>query len=174
MKAPLFSETQRFDQLWLRIPMYALGLFMMLLFARGMYTQFIIGEPWGDNPMSDNGLIVATLITMLTWIGIILLFEKSKLVTTIYMNELRLRFPPFFSKEKILPVSTIKSIKVRKYNPIWEYGGWGIRYGFRGKAYNVKGNIGIQIHFKDGKSLLIGTQKPEQVKWTIQKMLADN
>ena len=36
--------------------------------------------------------------------------------------------------------------------------GWGIRYGLKGKAYNVSGNMGVLIKFSDGTRLLIGSQ----------------
>jgi hypothetical protein len=44
-----------------------------------------------------------------------------------------------------------------------EYGGWGIRMGRNNKAYNVSGNIGIQIIFNDESKLLIGTNEPEEI-----------
>jgi hypothetical protein len=166
----LFSEEQRFGQIWMRIPLYLLAIGNIFLFGYGIYHQLIAGKSWGDNPMSDMGLIIVTCLTLAIWVGVFLLFEKSKLITKIFETEIRLRFPPFFSKEKIIPFETIKMMEVRKYNPIWEFGGWGIRYGKKGKAYNVKGNIGLQIYFKSGKSLLIGTQKMDQVKWSINKM----
>ncbi|MBJ2175825.1 hypothetical protein JBL43_16340 [Aureibaculum sp. A20] len=56
----------------------------------------------------------------------------------------------------------ISKVYVRKYNAITEYGGWGFRgYIFKtgGKAFNVMGNKGIQIVLKNGKKMLIGTQK---------------
>ena len=34
----------------------------------------------------------------------------------------------------------------------------------KGKAFNIKGNMGLQLQFKDGKKLLIGTQKEEEIK----------
>jgi TATA-box binding protein (TBP) (component of TFIID and TFIIIB) len=43
-----------------------------------------------------------------------------------------------------------------------EYGGWGIRCGWHGKkVYNISGNRGVQLVFKNGKRLLIGSQKPD-------------
>ncbi|MHC4187375.1 MAG: hypothetical protein ACYSRQ_04200 [Planctomycetota bacterium] len=59
----------------------------------------------------------------------------------------------------------LKECYIRTYRPIKEYGGWGIRYGFgeSGKAYNVKGNQGLQLVFENGKRLLIGTQKPKRL-----------
>ena len=170
MDKELFKEEQRFDQLWLKVPLYVLAISNVTLFAYGFYHQLIAGEPWGDNPMSDIGLVFATGLVFLIWGAVFFLFEKTKLITTIYEKEIRLRFPPFFSKEKAIPIQMIKKMEVRKYNPITEFGGWGLRYGFRGKAYNVKGNIGLQLNFKNGKNLLIGTQKGEQVKWAISKM----
>lgn len=171
MDKKLFSEEQRFDQLWLKVPLYVLAVGNVALFAYGFYKQILAGKPWGDNPMSDVGLVFVTFFVFLIWGVVFFLFEKTKLITAIYEKEIRLRFPPFFFKEKIIPLQMIKKMEVRKYNPITEFGGWGLRYGLRGKAYNVKGNMGLQIQFINSKKLLIGTQKPDQVKWAISKML---
>lgn len=166
----LFREIQGFDQLWIKIPLYIMGIFFGYLFGRGIYFQIILDTPWGDNPVSDLGLALTTTFVLGVWGAVIILLEKSKLVTEYYPTEIRLRFPPFIRKEKVLRVDQIRTMKIRKYSPIWEYGGWGVRYGFKGKAYNVRGNMGLQLYFKDGKGLLIGTQKKEQVNWAIHKM----
>jgi len=170
MEKILFNEEQRFDQLWIKVPLYVLGVGNVALFLYAVIRQLVMEQPWGDNPMSDTALIIVSCMTIAIWTGVFLLFEKSKLITKIYEKEIRLRFPPFISKEKIIPIETIDKMEVRKYNPILEFGGWGVRHGIKGKAYNVKGNIGLQIYFKNGKRLLIGTQKREQVKWIIRKM----
>jgi len=54
---------------------------------------------------------------------------------------------------------------LRGYSPISEYGGWGMRYSLSGKgrALNVSGRTGVQLVFKDGKKLLIGTQKADDI-----------
>jgi hypothetical protein len=53
-----------------------------------------------------------------------------------------------------------------------EYGGWGIKYGFGGQGlvYNVSGEIGLQLKFKEGEPLLIGTQKGEEIKQILAGM----
>ena len=53
-----------------------------------------------------------------------------------------------------------------------EYGGWGLRYGFfgKGRALNVSGNTGLQIEFNNGKRLLIGTNKPRELKEVLTKL----
>jgi hypothetical protein len=62
-----------------------------------------------------------------------------------------------------------KDKKFIKETKIIEYGGWGIRKTFSGKgtAYNVKGKNGLQLVFKNGDRLLIGTQKAEELKETL-------
>ena len=53
-----------------------------------------------------------------------------------------------------------------------EYGGWGLKGGLlwkksKGIAINVSGNIGIQLELKNGKKLLIGTQKLQEAKQVL-------
>ena len=60
----------------------------------------------------------------------------------------------------------------REYKPLREYGGWGIRCSLkRGKAYNVSGNKGVQLVFKNGKQLLIGSQKAEALEEAIRSII---
>ncbi|MBQ4803289.1 hypothetical protein J8L88_10555 [Aquimarina sp. MMG015] len=67
---------------------------------------------------------------------------------------------------------SIKQLYIRKYDPIYEYGGWGIRMNIRGKgkAFNISGNIGLQLEFLNNKKLLIGTNKPEKLSEALKKI----
>ena len=38
----------------------------------------------------------------------------------------------------------------------------------KGKCVNISGDIGIQVEFKNGKKLLIGTQKKEAAKHVLK------
>jgi hypothetical protein len=53
-----------------------------------------------------------------------------------------------------------------------EYGGWGLRLGLFGKgtAFNVSGDIGLQLEFTDDRKLLIGTNKPDELIETLNKI----
>lgn len=55
-KAILYSERQRFKQWWLWLIL--LGVNGLFLF--GVFKQVIGGQPFGDKPMSDAGLLIAT------------------------------------------------------------------------------------------------------------------
>ncbi len=81
---------------------------------------------------------------------------------------------PFHFKMRKIAFDDIEKVYVRKYNPLMEYGGWGIRLGLFGKgwAINISGNKGIQIEFKNKKKrkFLLGTQKPEEVEAVLNKL----
>jgi len=40
-----------------------------------------------------------------------------------------------------------------------------------GKAYNVRGNIGLQLYLQDGKKVLIGTQRGDAFLRAINKLM---
>jgi len=76
---------------------------------------------------------------------------------------------PIHWKSNFIPLENIKHIFVRTYKPIQEYGGWGIRMGTNGRAYSVQGTQGIQIELNDGKKILLGTDKPVEWEYFLQK-----
>ena len=156
MASGYFTETQRFRQLWI----WALLTGLLVLFIWAFVQQIILGIPWGNNPASDTGLILFCLIPL----GIVVLFLIARLETRIDRMGISYRFLPFHRKWRLIEWSTVGRAYIRKYNSIAEFGGWGIRFGLKGgKAYNVSGNHGLQLELKNGKKLLIGTRKPEEL-----------
>ncbi len=87
----------------------------------------------------------------------------TKLYTEIDKNGITVQMKPFHLKPKFFTWDEIELISVRKYRPLAEYGGWGLRFGLNGTAYNIKGNMGLQIVFKNKKMLLIGTQLADEL-----------
>ncbi|MCB0473313.1 MAG: hypothetical protein KDC69_02350 [Flavobacteriaceae bacterium] len=69
-----------------------------------------------------------------------------------------------------MPWNDLGKVFIRKYNPVLEYGGWGVRLNYyrkRGRAFNVSGNIGLQLILKNGKKILIGTHKEYEMKQVL-------
>ena len=100
------------------------------------------------------------------------LFAIMKLETSIDINGISVRFFPFHLKKKHFNWDQLESCSIRTYKPVIEYGGWGIRKTFSGKgtAYNVKGKVGLQLVFKNGDRLLIGTQKAEELNEVLKTL----
>lgn len=170
-----FTETQRFNQPWIII-ILILGLgSALVLVGYGMFSQLISGEPWGDKPMSDTGIILVFLGTLAVSGFITGLLFSLVLITEVNQEGLRFRFPPLKSRWTQYAKSDILKYEIRKYKPIMEYGGWGIRASMgRGTAYNVRGNIGMQLHLKGGKKVLIGTQKSNQFQAAMNKVFKES
>lgn len=160
----LFTERQKFKQWWLWLILLGInGIFFF-----GVYKQVIGKEQFGDNPMSNTGLLFATGVTLLISLVII----NCRLDTIIKEDGIYVRFFPFHFKFKYYGWESLTKTFVRTYSPIAEYGGWGLRLGLFGKgtAYNVSGNKGLQLEFSDGKKLLIGTNKPNEITATLTKI----
>jgi hypothetical protein len=165
-----FNEEQKFTQKWLWFIIISSGLFVVILFGYGMIKQVFLGMQFGDNPASNNLLIGLFIFVFLLFCGIIWLFSTSKLITRINKLVIEYRFIPYHSKFKSISWSNVEKAEVKKYNPLLDYGGWGIRYGSSGKAFNVGGNIGLKITLKTGKQILIGTQKETELNEFLKKM----
>jgi len=160
----LFREVQRFDQWWL----WLLVLIPTSTVWYGAIQQLVFGKDFGENPASDTGVSV-----LLVLFGILLpLFMYSlKLITEVRQDGLYVRFYPFHFSYRRYPYESMNSYKVRVYSPLKEYGGWGIRYGHKGMAYNVSGDRGVQLELKDEKNLLIGSQYPEELVSHMQSAM---
>ena len=160
----LFTESQRFKQWWLWVILLAIN----GLFLSGVYKQVIVGQQFGDKPMSNTGLLLATgLILLLTFLLI-----NFRLDTIIKKDGIYVRFFPFHLTFKHYNWNNLTKSFVKEYAAISEYGGWGIRLGpfSKGTAYNVSGNKGLQLEFTTNKKLLIGTKKPDELKETLRKI----
>jgi len=160
----LFKESQRFKQWWLWLILLGFN----ILFLFGVFKQVIEEQWFGDNPMSNEGLITATVLTII----ITILFVNYRLDTKIKTDGIYVRFFPFHIKFKHYTWDKLTKSFVRQYSPLMEYGGWGLRLGLfgNGKAFNVSGDKGLQLEFTDNKKLLIGTNRPEELTETLIKI----
>ena len=157
-----FNETQYFRQKWL----WAIIIFFPAFSLYGIYEQIIMGNPIGDKPISDDGLI---WFAVLIGVGLPLLFYSIRLKTRVSEEGLHYQFFPIHLKERTIPYVEIESFKARKYSPLKEFGGWGIRFGYEGKAYNVSGEEGLQLVLKNERKVLFGSQKAKELEKAMKK-----
>jgi hypothetical protein len=144
-------------------------------FVYGIYSQEILHKPFGNNPMSTTGLVATAVFTFVVMLAVVLLFVYATLHTRINQNEILIRYVPFILKWKRILPEEIDFWMIKKYNPIADYGGWGVKSSFRkGKVYNVSGNIGLYLVFKNGKKLMVGTQKPLALDTAMNKLMKKN
>ena len=144
----LFEEKQKFNQWWL----WAILLIFPLLSVI---------------PFDDNGLNIYYVIIGISIPLIFYLFELRTIVTS---EGLSFQFFPFHFKKHLVKIEDIEKIEALQYKPLGDYGGWGIRYGFKGKAYNVSGNLGVKVHLKNGRNILFGSQKHKELSKVLKSI----
>jgi len=102
----------------------------------------------------NNAVIVVLLLAMH------LLFEE----TTVTRDAVEVRFGyllPMY--RRTIARADIAEARAETYSPIGEFGGWGIR-GLGGNvALNARGNRGVRLTLRDGRRILIGSQRPEEL-----------
>lgn len=147
-------ERQRFNQPWLWLLLGGLTLILWW----GAWQQLVRGIPFGNNPAPDAVLLA---IVIIFGIGLPWLFLRARLDSEVTTEGIRIRFFPFHLRYREWRWDDIDSVEARTYSPLGEYGGWGIRRGRRGIAYNVRGDQGIQLVLRDGRCVLLGTQDPD-------------
>ena len=171
-----FKEEQKFNPLFVLLIMFLPWCVINIVFGIGMYRQFLLDKPWGDEPMSDESLILVTLGLNLLVVGIAFLMLKTKMVTEIRESGFYYRYVPFLFRERRISREEIERYEVRQYKPVSEYGGWGFRQQSRrirkaGIAYNIRGDIGLQLYMRNGKKILFGTQRKEAIDFAMRKMM---
>ena len=146
--------------------MILLGINRLFLF--GVHQQVIVGQQFGDKPISEKVLIVITGLTLL----LTFLFINFRLDTIIKRDRIYVRFFPFHITFKHYNWNNLTKSFVRQYAAISEYGGWGLKFGLlgKGKAYYVSDDKGLQLEFNNKKKLLIGTNKPDELTETLSKI----
>ena len=168
-----FNEKQYQKSWWKWMLMIGLN----LMFIVGAIMQIGFGKTFGDNPMSNTMLIIVTLLIILLS-GVLL---SSYLQTYINDEGVYVKYFPFHLKYKFFSWESIESAKVRGYNPLIEFGGWGIKRSklrfnnFRIKikssiCYTVSGSRGLELSLKNGKTVMIGTHSPNSLEETLEKL----
>jgi len=129
--------------------------------------QVVRDRPVANHPASDGViwavfLICGFCLPALVW--------WSRLETTVDKTGITVRFRPLW--KCVIAFDDLQSCERKRYRPLVDYWGWGIRWTpWRGWAYCVSGDLGIQCALKDGRQILIGTQRPAELFDAIQAHL---
>jgi hypothetical protein len=155
VEPPLFREVQRFHHWFFWLPIIVVVGVIWWQFIE----QIIIGRPQGTEPISDWA---AWVLTLLFGIGFPVFAAIVRLVTEVRPGSLSIRLVPF--RGRVVPTDDIETAYSREYSPMREFGGWGVRLAADGgRAYNAHGKEGVQLVLRDGRRILVGTQRAEQL-----------
>lgn len=163
-----YQEVQLFrSQLWVCIVILAIAGLQWYI----AYQQLILGRPVGTNPASN---VVVIFFWIIFGIVIPFFFWFGGVRTEVRTNGLHLQIIPIPICAKHFDYAGIETYEACQYRPLRDFGGWGIRFGPKGKAYTVSGNKGLQLTFKSGKNLLIGSQYPDRLVEAIDRNISSS
>jgi len=161
-----FQEVQRFREPWIWTFLISTT-FLTIGIAIWLITWPIDPGEEGVEPLALN-IRIYIAVAILASDGLILwLMWVTKLQTEVSSNGLFLQFFPFHRKVRNLDLNAAVAVTPVEYQPLQQYGGWGIRKVRFGTAYNISGNQGVRIDYDNECHILIGTQRPFELNDAI-------
>jgi hypothetical protein len=151
---PLFHEEQSLRQPRLLI-LTAIPPVAMLLLA---IWQVGLGHPWGKQPMSNASVVGWTIFLWLIYFRLI----TVKLITDVLPGELSVALRGLWRSDRI-SLAAVESVHAVTYDPVRDWGGYGVRSTSRGKAYIAGGNQAVELELKKGGVVLVGSQRPDEL-----------
>jgi hypothetical protein len=154
----LFKETQKMTQWWIwTILLGTTGIVLYEIINETLSRQLSLTE-FVKNPQLWSSVVILMLV--------LVLFYLLSLKTEVNSSGISIHYFPMWRTH--IPWDQIKSAELIKYGFV----GYGIRFSIRyGTVYNAKGNKGLQIVKKNGSKILIGTQRPEELKAAVTNFL---
>jgi hypothetical protein len=151
--APVFSETQWFIRRWWWI--------IVLLMAGAVW----IGYSSPQYNLKSRLMLSLPGVLVLLVAGLLALL---RLEVRLDDEGVHYRYFPLLPRWRHWPWSEFKQVFARSYSPLGDYGGWGLRGISGNKAYNVWGKEGVQLIFKSNNRLLLGTQRPDELRTALR------
>lgn len=157
----VFQEVQKFTQPWLVVLVLALAGWAWFLVVSQLFFD------WPAEPGVAEKIIMA-VVWLLVGVGLPALLLGSRLITEVRPDGIYIRYIPFHRAYRRYAWEEIRESAARRYRPVREYGGWGIRGLGNNRAYNVSGGMGLQLVFKNGRRLLIGSQRADELAAAVE------
>lgn len=142
-----FNEQQRMLKHWW---------FLLVPTLFGCAVPLFMKDKVSEHP---EAIVLPIAVVLL----VIALFGIAVLKTNITEQSITVRFTPFMFKPKVINWGDVLKAELKKYDPLFEYGGWGYKKGWKRKktALNIYGSIGLELTLADDTKLMIGTQRKE-------------
>jgi len=105
---------------------------------------------------------IMVLVSLLVWFAL--------LETTVTSDAVIVAFHEVWPTRRI-KLDDIEAFRPKRYT-MWDSGGWGVHLGFAGMTYNASGNEGMHFDLRDGRHVLIGTQRPTEFGAALDRAMA--
>jgi hypothetical protein len=158
-----YREVQRFSQKWLTLLGFVVPVFVI--------TSLLFVIRTDPEAMDESGAWVGVAVAGVASLLPLALTRLMRLVTEVRTDGVYLRFSPLHWRFLAFKVGNIASVGAGTYNAARDFGGWGVRFGKGVKAYTVQGNKCIWLTLNDGRAVLVGSQRAQELAATIRDTL---
>jgi hypothetical protein len=165
----LFREVQRFRQTW---PLVAMGISATIAVCGIGVVAFVSTMSQKPAKAPDPISLLACVLGVLLFVSVLVLMRVCNLCVEVRETGLFIRYFPFHLSFHRIQIEDVKSFQAVTYRPLREYGGWGIKYRRKSKAYSVSGDRGVKLEFQSGRSLLIGSQRAEELAEALAAIIS--
>jgi len=115
-------------------------------------------------PFSVVGWLISGLVA--------LLLLSVQLRTEVRADGICLRYWPLHRTFRHIPWSDIERCEAVEYDSLQRFGGWGLRVRPGEVAYNVGGRRGVRIRRSGQRSVLIGSESPDEFLAAVEEQVA--
>ena len=166
----IFEEKQTFRGKWTWYLVMLMAFLMAWWMVRSLYILLESDYTWGGQLIREAQAVIFAVIFVAVSIVVFFLIHFHELTLQVDQGTIRYRYLPYFRNFRTINKRDVKKVHIRKYQPIWEFGGWGYRIRPGRKAFSIDGSWGLQIEFANGKRLLIGTRRPKELDVAIESL----
>ncbi len=156
-----FHEEQNFQQPRIRL---LLAIPPTILLGLAVW-QVALGHAWGKQPMSNGSLIFWTVFLWLLYFYLI----RVRLVTEVRSDGVMVGLKGL-GRRRSIPSDAIKSVELASYDPVRDFGGYGIRFQGSTSAYIASGNRGVRLELSTGKKVWIESKRPDDLLAALQRI----
>lgn len=174
MATPYFEEVQRLrDNRWILVLIFVVALGSLLPLIYGIYWQIGQGVQWGDEPMSNSGLIGITLMVLVSMALMVFIMTNLRLEVKIDEAGIHYRMYPVKSRWRLVTPSEIEGYSFANRFKPFESGGIGHHRNLlkNTRSFRIIGGKHITVKFKDGHRLMLGTQDLTGMEWAMKKLM---
>ena len=154
----IFSEKQKMNGVWIAI----------------IPTCFIscLASFQEMKPLADDWKNILPLLTTILIMTTLCVFMFKFELKTNYTDEyVQVLYSPFHWKPKKFYWKDVVHFETRNADSFSEYyWGWGIKGARKNRAYTAYGDYGLQLTFKDGKRLFIGSQNKVELEKVVNEL----
>lgn len=156
--AALFYERQSFRPRRVRILTAIVPAAMLAL----TIIQIAWGRHWGQQ--SNGSMIGWTIFLWLVYWRLMMV----KLVTEVRPGQLRVKMSGLWRSRKI-PLNDITSAAVVRFDPVRDWGGYGIRVSGRGRAFLSGGTEGVEVRTRTRGLFLVSSGRAAELARVLRE-----